>query len=166
MSSLDIIFLIPLIWYGYKGFSNGLASEIASILALIFGIYLSLKFSEYVGEKIGLEGNTSSIFAFIVTFVAVVILISFVGKIVGKIFELTSLGIINKLAGLVFGILKISFILSVMIYIVERLDENRIILTKETRESSKLFPYIHKMAPKVLKDLKIDKKYQEIDDLQ
>jgi len=164
MSTLDIFLLIPLIWFAYKGFSNGLVSELASILALVFGVYLSLKFSDFIGKKMGLEGNVSSIFAFIITFIAVVIIINFAGKFVSKIFEWTSLSIINKLAGLLFGLIKISFIISVMIYIVERLDNNRVLLTKETRENSVLFPYLQKIAPKIITGLKIDDKYHERDD--
>jgi len=163
MSILDIIFLVPLLWFAYKGFSNGLAIEIASLMALILGIYLSLKFSIYVGKKIGLEGNLSSIFAFIITFLAVVILVNFIGKFVGKIFEWTSLGIINKIAGLVFGVIKISFILSVMIYIIEKIDNNKIILSKETKEKSIIFPYMHAVAPKIIKELKIEE-INHIDD--
>lgn len=161
MNFLDIIFLIPVIWFAYKGFTNGLAVEIASLIALIAGIYLSVKFSKYVGEKIGLEGDVSSILAFIITFIAVVILINFLGKFIGKIFEWSSLGFINKLAGLVFGVIKISFIISVMLYIIERVDEDKVILTKETTEKSIIFPYMHTLAPEIIKDLRIEEKFHE-----
>ena len=57
MNTLDIIFLIPLLWFAYKGFVNGLVVELASLIALLLGVYLSFRFSVFVGDKIGLNGN-------------------------------------------------------------------------------------------------------------
>ena len=42
MGVLDIIFIIPIVWLAYKGFSKGLIIELATLAALVLGIYASL----------------------------------------------------------------------------------------------------------------------------
>ena len=50
MNWLDIVLAIPLLWFMYKGFRNGLIIELASLAALILGIYVALHFSFYVKD--------------------------------------------------------------------------------------------------------------------
>ena len=52
MNYIDILILIPIAWFGYKGFNNGLVRELASIIALIAGLYASFKFSDWVATWI------------------------------------------------------------------------------------------------------------------
>ena len=50
MGVLDIIFIIPIIWLTYKGFSKGLIIELTTLAALFLGIYVSLHFSTYTAN--------------------------------------------------------------------------------------------------------------------
>lgn len=154
MNIFDIILLIPLIWFAYKGFVNGLAIELASLLALILGIFISYRFSVFVGDKIGLDGKYAGILAFIITFIAVVVLVHLLGKVVDNAFSLVSLGFINKLAGIIFGILKIALILSIILYFINTLDSKRLIISEKTRNESKLLQPIEKLAPFIFSGLK------------
>jgi len=154
MNILDIIFLIPLVWFAYKGFVNGLAIELASLLALILGIYLSYRFSIYVGDKIGLIGKYARILSFIFTFIAVVVLVHLSARIIDKAFSLASLGLINKLAGIVFGVLKIAMIISIIIYLINILDARRLIISEKNRHESVLLQPITKLAPFLFSGLK------------
>jgi uncharacterized membrane protein required for colicin V production len=45
MEILDIILLVPFLWFGFKGISNGLFKELFSTLALFAAIYISIHFS-------------------------------------------------------------------------------------------------------------------------
>jgi membrane protein required for colicin V production len=158
MNSIDIILLIPLIWYAYKGYVNGLVVELAGLLALILGIYLSFRFSVFIGDKIGLNGKYTGILAFIITFIAVVILIHLSARLIDKAFSLASLGFINKLAGILFGVLKIALILSILFYLTNRLDSKKIIIPENIRNESILFHPIEKLAPFFFSELKKQKK--------
>lgn len=158
MNILDIILLIPLLWFAYKGFVNGLAIELASLLALILGIYLAYRFSVYVGYKIGLNGKYAGIFAFIITFVAVVVLVHLLARIIDKAFSLASLGFINKLAGIVFGVLKIALVISIILYLINILDIKRLIISEKNRRESVLLQPLTKLAPLLFAGLKEDKK--------
>ncbi len=158
MNIIDIIFLIPLVWFAYKGFVNGLAIELASLLALLLGIYLSYKFSVFVGDKIGLNGKYASILAFVITFIAVVVLVHLLGKIVDKAFSLVSLGAINKIAGVIFGAFKIALILSILIYFINKLDSKKLIISEKNRKESILLQPIGKLAPLIFTGLREEEK--------
>ncbi|MFZ4398596.1 MAG: CvpA family protein [Bacteroidales bacterium] len=154
MNTLDILFLIPLLWFAYKGFVNGLAVELASLLALLLGIYLSYRFSIFVGDKIGLNGKYAGILAFIITFIAVVVLVHLSAKLIDKAFSLVSLGFVNKIAGIIFGILKIALIISIILYLINILDAKKIIISEKNRNESVLFRPIEKLAPMIFTGLK------------
>ena len=47
---LDIILLIPLLWFGYNGYKKGLIIEIASLAAFILGLYFAFYFSDFTAE--------------------------------------------------------------------------------------------------------------------
>jgi membrane protein required for colicin V production len=154
MNIIDIILIIPLLWFAYKGFANGLVLELASILALLLGIYLSVQFSAYVGSKVGLNGKYAALLAFIVTFIAVVILVQLLARLIDKVFKLTAIGLLNKIGGILFGILKIALILSILLYLIDKLDTKRLIISDKNRNESKLIQPIEKIAPALYSEFK------------
>lgn len=92
MNFLDLLIVIPLIWFGYKGFRNGFVMEAVSILALIAGIYIAVRFSAWVGQQLGIKGEYAATISFIVTFAAVLLITYLLGKFID--------GLVKKLVGL------------------------------------------------------------------
>ena len=141
MSFIDIVFAILLSFAVYKGLKNGLFVEVASLIALVAGIYLAIKFSSLVGSVFSEFVSSWSpkyieITAFIITFLLVVIGIHLSAKILTKLVDFAFLGWINKLAGVVFSLLKTILALSVVLFIFEKININNMLLSKETQESS------------------------------
>ena len=125
MSFIDIIFAVLLSFAVYKGLKNGLFVEVASFFALIAGIYLASWNPKYV-----------EITAFVITFLIVVVGIHLLAKIITKIADFAYLGWINKLAGVVFSLLKTILALSVVLFIFEKINVNNMLLSKEKQEDS------------------------------
>lgn len=144
MSFIDIVFAVILGFAVYKGLKNGLFVEIASLIALVAGIYFAIKFSSFVGGLLG-EFISSwnpkyiEIIAFIMTFLLVVIGIHLMAKILTKITDFAFLGWINKLAGVIFSLLKTILALSVVLFIFEKININNMLLSKESQEHSIFF---------------------------
>lgn len=161
MNFLDILFGIPLLWFAYKGFSKGLVVEIASLVALIAGIWLAVNFSWYVGGYLGkiFNGNPKHISsaAFAITFIGVVILMHLLGKMVSKMVEKIALGFLNKLAGGAFGLLKVAFIISVVLYLYGSVDTRMTLIPQELRKESLLYEPVEKIAPVVIPKLRAEK---------
>jgi membrane protein required for colicin V production len=141
MSFIDIVFAVLLGFVVYKGLKNGLFVEIASFVALILGIYFAIKFSNLVGAIFtGFVPNWNpkyiEITAFIITFLLVVTGIHLSAKILTKLTDFGFLGWINKLAGVVFSLLKTILALSVVLFIFEKINIDNMLLSKETQEHS------------------------------
>jgi membrane protein required for colicin V production len=160
MNFLDIILLVPLIWFAYRGFSRGFVIELASLVALVAGIWAAIHFSffasDFLAANFGVGPKYLSIIAFIVTFVAVVLVVYLIGKIIEKFIDILALGFLNKLAGLAFGVFKAAFLMSIIILIINSFDQNQSVITPKNRNGSLLYKPIEKFAPWIIPRLSID----------
>jgi membrane protein required for colicin V production len=143
MSFLDII-LGLLLGYGlYKGLKNGLFVEIASLIALIAGIFGAIHFSyiagDYLSEHMKWDERYINIAAFIITFIAIVFVVHICGKFLTKIANFAMLGILNKIAGGIFGTLKVAIIIGAILIFFERVNSSVGLIKNETMENSVLY---------------------------
>ena len=151
MSFIDIVFAVLLGFAVYKGLKNGLFVEVASFVALILGIYLAIKFSNLVGTIFtgfvpSWNPKYIEITAFIITFLLVVIGIHLSAKILTKLADFTFLGWINKIAGVIFSLLKTTLALSVVLFIFEKININNMLLSKETQDNSMFYNPIQNIS--------------------
>ena len=150
----DIIFFIPLLYAAWKGFQKGLIIELASIAALIAGIYVAANFSEITAEKLKqwfeIEGSWLGYLSFSATFVAVVFGVYALAKVVEKAVNMAALKLVNKLSGLLFGTLKVSLIISIILNLFGWIDRYIPVLSKSEPNKSLLFSPIQSIAPTIL----------------
>lgn len=143
MSYIDIILLLPLLYGAFKGFSKGLIVEIATLLALVAGVYISIKFSGYtetfLRDFFHISSRYISYIALGITFLGVIIGISLLGKMLTKLADMMSLGLLNKLSGMLLGAVKWFVILCVLLLIVDALDDKFHFISEETKENSLLY---------------------------
>ncbi|SHF56572.1 membrane protein required for colicin V production [Mariniphaga anaerophila] len=153
MNYIDIILGIVLLVAAIGGFRKGLVSELASLAALILGIWGAIEFSyitsDFLTEHFNLETDYLNIISFVVTFVVIVILVHVVGSSVNKLIEVAMLGVLNKLAGLVFGILRSALVLSIVLLVFDKIDEDVKIISNEAKAESKLYEPVRKLAPAI-----------------
>ena len=154
MNYLDIILGILLLWGLVRGLMKGLFVSLTSLIALIAGIYIAVHFSHIVGDYlkqyVDWQENVIKLSAFALTFILVVIGISLLGRILTKIADYAALGILNKLLGAVFGLLKFAFIASVILMFVDAINEKITFIDKETKDESLLYEPVRKLAPMIL----------------
>jgi membrane protein required for colicin V production len=153
MNWIDATIVIILILSAVMGFINGLIKEVASLAALILGIWGAIKFSAFTAGKLydyfDMTNRYVGIIAFIVTFIAIVILIHFIGLLADKLVNAVSLGFVNRLLGIVFGLLKSVLIMSVVFVILSAIDVRRPILPRDKIEESMFFNPISDIAPAI-----------------
>ena len=153
MNVFDIVFIIILIWAAYKGFSKGLIIQAASLAALLLGIFGAIKFSGYtsfvLSEKLNLNGDYLQLIAFAVTFIIIVIAVHFVAKLTGKLVEAIALDFVNRILGLVFSILKVGFIISVILVILNTIDYKSSFLPEKQIGESRLYKPLSSLAPMI-----------------
>ncbi len=159
MNYIDIVLGLLLLFSAIGGFKNGLISELASLAALVLGIWGAIEFSdvtsEFLVENFNMKSDHLNIISFIVTFIVIVILVHIVGSVVNKMVETVMLGFVNKLAGLVFGVLKSALILSVILVVFDKIDSDVQILSEEAKNESRLYEPIRNLAPSVFPFLNV-----------
>ena len=151
MNIIDIILLILLALGVIQGFRKGLIHEVATLAALILGIYGAIKFSDYTAslliEHFELSGRYLPIISFAITFIAIVIAIHFLAGILDKLIKAIALGFVNRIFGAVFGILKTAFILSILIFLLNELNEKGHFLPEDKIEGSMLYGPVSGLFP-------------------
>jgi membrane protein required for colicin V production len=157
MGVIDIV-LGALILFGLvRGFMKGLFVEVASLVALVAGVYGAIHFSNFAAEflqtKTEWNEKTINITAFAITFVVIVLAIGLAGKALTKLADFAALGIINKVAGGVFGALKIALILSVVLNIFDKFNNTITLLDTDTKEASTLYKPVKSLVPMIFPNL-------------
>lgn len=150
MSFLDIILGSLLVYGLYKGIINGLFVEVASFISLILGIYVAIKFSvittEILSGYVQWNPKTIRVTAFLLTFILIVIGVSLLAKSLTGIANFVQLGLINKLGGGFFRVLKTILIVSIFLNLFERINFNNTFAEKETLDTSIFYRPIQKTA--------------------
>lgn len=153
MNVLDIIILVLLVLGLINGFRKGLFVEVASLVALVAGIYGAIHFSNYAGdflmEKVDWNEKTVNITAFAITFIVIVLLIALAGKALTKLADFAALGLLNKLLGAIFGLLKMAVILSVVFIIFDSINKSLPFTDEEDLEESTLYEPVKTLIPSV-----------------
>ncbi len=150
MSFLDIVIGILLVWGLYKGLKNGLFVEVASLVALIAGLYGAIHFSyiagDYLAEKFDWSEQYLKIAAFLITFFVIIIVVNLAGKFLTKIADFAMLGLLNKVAGGLFGMLKVAVILGALLIFFERLTSSFDIINEKTKQESVFYEPIKEIG--------------------
>lgn len=140
MSELSIVLLIPVIYFAYKGFKNGLIVELCSLVALILGVFITISFSDVtyalLQENFPKLSTSLGILSYVVTFIVVVILVRVMGKLITKIVDAVALSIVNKTLGAIFGAVKALIFLALLSILYESLNDKwKMAPESVTRES-------------------------------
>ena len=163
MNYIDIIIVVPVLWGGYIGYKKGLIIEVISLIALGFGIWGGIHFSDLIGDllKEKIKSEYVSLSAFVITFAVIVMSIYFLGKMLEKLVNLVQMKLLNKLAGIVFGIGKVALIISVLVLILNSYDKNNELVPKEVKESSLLFHPLEQFSLQMIPAIQESKVYSE-----
>lgn len=160
MNVLDIILIIPLLFAIYRGFRKGLVYMAASLLALILGIIGAIKFRSAVGILLDswftISPDHLNVIAFAVTFLLIVLIVHSAAFLVDKLIKAVALNFVNRMLGVVFGLIVTSFILSMLLWPLNTVNEQREIIKKDHIEGSLLWKPLSAIAPTLFPYLKRD----------
>ena len=132
--------LASILGYGLvRGLFNGFFLELASLVSLIAGIFIAVKFSsvlaDVLAKKVSWDPLAVRLVSFAVLVLAVIIAISLLAKIFTTMASFAGLGIMNRILGGVFGMMKLALIAGTLLVTMARYD----LPGTETRESSLLY---------------------------
>ena len=150
LALIDIVLLLVLLVGAWRGFTKGLVLSVASLVGLVGGIWAASHFSHMVAKQLSphvtWSVNTLHMASLALTFLLVVVAVHLLAKVLEKVLDLVALGLLNKLAGAVFGLLKVVLILSFLMMLLNQTLGHRAWLPNSETPSVLLGP-LEGLAP-------------------
>lgn len=154
MNFIDIVICVPLVWGLYKGFTKGLIIEAATVVAFGLGVWGGIHFSDYFANKLSLWFDWQSpylpVISFALTFLIIIAFVFLVAKMIQRMVEGVALSAVNKTGGAIVGTLKFALILSVIVFVMDAIEESYPMVSFKTKEESLLYRPIGKIAPALI----------------
>jgi len=150
MNIFDVIILIILLYGLIKGFIKGFIIEVAGIIALILGVTGSFKFSRilevYLNSYVDWSPKTIQIASFIILFIIIIYAVSLLAKMITKTLKIIALGMINRVFGGIFGLLKWCVILSSLVLVSQEINEIITLIPDKTLKDSVSYNLLDKLG--------------------
>ena len=149
MNLIDSICLIILIYGSYKGFKNGIVSEVLSFFGILLGIYLSktyyLVVDKYLTTVFDSTNQLVTLISVILIFTLTIIVSKIFSKVITKALDILALGLLNKLIGSLFGLLKYLLILCITTFIFSKANDLFVFIEPNKIEETQIFSKIQKI---------------------
>jgi membrane protein required for colicin V production len=158
MSILDIFIIIPIVLGFVFGLSKGLIKELFGLAAIVLGIFGARLFEPQVSQILlsafDMQVGTARAVSYLILFVTIAVALLFVANLLDKLFSAIALGGLNKLLGAVFGVLKMTLIVSVLLNVFDVFDQRHKFISEETKTKSFAYKPMLNFAPKMWKETK------------
>lgn len=146
--TLDIILIIFIIIYAYKGYKKGIVIALFSLIGMVLGMMISMKLSSslyltFFNSESSTLGKFMPIITYIAVFVGVAFIVRFIAKIIEKTLKLVMLGWLNRLLGAAVYILLILIIESSILWLANGIG----LISEETKANSIIISNILNLAP-------------------
>lgn len=161
MNNLDIIIVVFLIIASFKGYSNGFIKELAYLVAILVGAYGAYCFSHYA-QKLLLYFVTLSedylvVLSFALTFIVLVIIIRLLAGLVTQAAEWVMIGLLNKILGAIFGIIKRALVIGVALTLLQVYSHRIPLINETSQQESVLYQPIigfsNFLLPQILREI-------------
>ncbi|MGZ5218527.1 MAG: CvpA family protein [Chitinophagaceae bacterium] len=147
---LDLILIIILILAVIKGYQRGLIVGVFSFVAVIIGLAAAMKLSTvvagYLGDTIKVSDGWLPVVSFVIVFILVVLLIRLGANMIQKTVEISTLGWLNRLGGILLYVAIYAMVYSVVLFYAEQLK----LVQEAAIEKSVTYFYIQPLGPKVI----------------
>jgi len=146
---IDVIFLILLIIFIYRGYKKGFIVALFAVISIIIGIFCALKCSDFIAGMLFSKDSAGSVWvtflSYLIVFVATVWLIRLGAKAIGNLMDAVFLGWINRLSGAVLYAFLVTFALSTFVWFVNGLG----IMDAQKQADSHSYKFLVSFAPKI-----------------
>ena len=102
---------------------------VASLAALVLGIIGAIKlrplFASMLDSVFDISADYINVIAFSVAFIVIVILVHLLAYLVEKLIKAVALNLVNRLLGMGFGLLVTAFVLSMILWPINQVNEQK-----------------------------------------
>jgi membrane protein required for colicin V production len=146
---LDLFFLIILLWAVRSSWETGLIQEAFTLAGLIFGILMAGQLYRPVARILfgPAPNNLANAITFLAVLLAVWFGITFLGRLVRETVYWIMLGWLDRLGGLLFGILKGLVVIEIFLIVFARFP---VLNTEELIQGSLIASRVQQYAPAIM----------------
>jgi Uncharacterized membrane protein, required for colicin V production len=160
MNSIDIVIVLLILWGAINGFIKGFIIQSLTLIALIVGVWAGATFYETIGNHLSnwlsFNAKLMQVISFTLIFIGVLIAMHYISKLLTGMLGKSVLGRLNRIGGIIFGMVKMAFIISIFIVIIQKFDHKNKIFPQETTNGSKLFTPVSRLAPAIFPHLHLE----------
>lgn len=150
MSVVDIILAFVILGGAFKGYKEGfivsLFSLVAIILAVLGGFKLMGTAMVFLATRYNFDEKVLPYIAFGLVFLIIVMVVGLLGRLIKSMISESFLGVLDQGAGALLGMVRVTFMLSIILWIADSLKAN---FPHEWTANSWLHPITANFAPNV-----------------
>ena len=158
---LDFVIIVILLVGAIRGYIKGFFIQSLTLVALFLGIWIGIKFNPvltgWLVSIFGLNITYAPYISFVVLFILVIVAIHYLGVFFTKVFDKQVIGSLNRIGGLIFGMAKMAFLISIVFFLFQKFDTQEKVLSADSKKQSKLYTPVSKIAPAIFPHLHFDK---------
>ncbi len=147
---LDLIFAVIIVLAILKGYQRGLIVGLFSLVAIIIGLAAAMKLSAvvagYIGKAVKVSEQWLPIISFAVVFLIVILLIRLGAKAIESAVEVSMLGWVNKIGGIILFAAIYTVVFSVLLFYAEQMK----LIQPETINKSVIYSFVQPLGPKAI----------------
>lgn len=157
MNVIDIVLGVFLLLGFIRGFQKGFIVELAGIVALLAGIFGGLNYGyiaeSYLEKWTNWSSSSIEIASFFIVFIGIVILVSIIAKILTTIVHSIALGLINRIFGSVFGVIKTGLFIFILLLIFDYINGDGRFISETKLNGSVVVTTIRELSSTLLPSL-------------
>ncbi|WP_156300300.1 CvpA family protein [Streptobacillus canis] len=140
---LDILIVVLVLFFVIMGYKNGFVKSAFNLIKLVIVVYFTPMFLPTVELLTNIKADNIIVryIAYIIIFIILYFIVSIIINILTKLINITPFGIVNKLLGAMFGLIKSSIII-VLTIIILLFTATKVEKAKEILDDSILVEYI------------------------
>lgn len=146
MNALDIILLAAFIPAVVRGITKGFLEQFLMLAGLVLGIWAAYHFSnlmcDIIRPHIDASDTLISVAGFVLVLVLVVLAVFIITKLLTKVIKTTLIGWVDKLLGIVAGILVTAIVLAALIIAFDSMNQSLELYTGDYLQKSHVYTFL------------------------
>lgn len=146
MNILDFFIIVPIAYFGYRGFMNGFIKEFFGIAGIILAVFVAFRYMDPVSGFLTpfvKNADNATLVTGILIFILVMVIVQAAAYWLEEVFDIIRLSIINQAAGLLFAAGKSAIVISAVLLLLSGFN----IPQENTRSESVTYPSVIYLAP-------------------
>ena len=146
MNALDIILLAAFIPAIVRGITKGFLEQFLILAGLVLGVWAAYHFSslmcDIIRPHIDASDTMISVVGFVLVLILVVLVVFIISKLLTRVIKTTFIGWVDKLLGIVAGILVTGIVLGSLVISFDSLNQSLELYTGDYLQKSHVYTFL------------------------